>query len=142
MDVIADILLIAATLGAGIYCLVLARRLSRFTDLENGMGGAIAVLSTKVDEMTKALRDAQTLAEGSSDALTDLTERADGVAQRLELMVAALHDVPEVQATDEPVMPETPPASADTSQMQTEGSRQGTATLFRSSRNTFLEAAE
>ena len=41
MDLIADIFLIAGALGAGFYCIVLSRRLSRFTDLENGVGGAV-----------------------------------------------------------------------------------------------------
>jgi hypothetical protein len=37
MALIADFLLGAATLGALLYCAVLARRLSRFSDLEKGM---------------------------------------------------------------------------------------------------------
>ena len=59
MEMIADILLISGALGAGLYCVVLSRRLSRFTNLEKGVGGAIAVLSSQVDDMTKALEEAQ-----------------------------------------------------------------------------------
>ena len=59
MEVIADILLVAGALGAGFYCFILARRLSRFTDLENGVGGAVAVLSAQVDDLTKTLGAAQ-----------------------------------------------------------------------------------
>jgi uncharacterized membrane protein YedE/YeeE len=40
---IADILLAAGAFGAAAYCYILAGRLKRFTTLENGMGGAIAV---------------------------------------------------------------------------------------------------
>ena len=47
MNLIADILLVAGALGAGIYCFVLARRLSKFNDLESGVGGAVAVLSAQ-----------------------------------------------------------------------------------------------
>ena len=43
MEMVADILLVAGALGAGFYCYILARRLSRFNDLENGVGGAVAV---------------------------------------------------------------------------------------------------
>ena len=57
MDLIADIFLIAGALGAGFYCIVLSRRLSRFTDLENGVGGAVAILSQQVDDLTRALDD-------------------------------------------------------------------------------------
>ena len=94
MAFIADILLIAGALGAGFYCIILSRRLTKFTDLEKGMGGAIAVLSVQVDDLTKLLQKAQTTAAGSSSSLEDLTGRAEGAAKRLELLVASLHDLP------------------------------------------------
>jgi len=59
MNQIADILLVAGALGAGFYCFILARRLSRFNDLENGVGGAVAVLSAQVDDLTRALAAAR-----------------------------------------------------------------------------------
>ena len=61
MQVIADIFLGAGALGAAVYCLVLARRLNRFNDLEKGVGGAVAVLSSQVDDLTSALTEAQAL---------------------------------------------------------------------------------
>jgi hypothetical protein len=94
MDMIADILLVAGALGAGFYCFVLARRLSRFNDLENGVGGAVAVLSAQVDDLTRTLAAAQGSAADSSASLTDLTTRAEDAAQKLELLVASLHDLP------------------------------------------------
>ncbi|MFN3144285.1 MAG: hypothetical protein ACE368_03025 [Paracoccaceae bacterium] len=96
MELIADILLISGALGAGFYCVVLSRRLTRFTDLEKGVGGAVAVLSAQVDDMTRTLKSAQGAASGSGAALAELTDRADGVARRLELLVAAMHDLPPV----------------------------------------------
>ena len=94
MELIADILLIAGALGAGLYCVVLSRRLNKFTDLERGVGGAIAVLSSQVDDMTAALDEARTATNSSASSLTALTGRAEGVAQRLELLVASMHDLP------------------------------------------------
>lgn len=94
MDLIADILLISGALGAGLYCVVLSRRLNRFTNLEKGVGGAIAVLSSQVDDMTKALDEARTATTSSASSLQALTGRAEGVAQRLELLVASMHDLP------------------------------------------------
>lgn len=94
MELIADILLVAGALGAGFYCHVLARRLSRFNDLENGVGGAVAVLSAQVDDLTKTLCNAQTTAAGSMESLDGLTDRAETVAKRLELLVASMHDLP------------------------------------------------
>ncbi|WP_101067131.1 hypothetical protein [Roseovarius salinarum] len=95
MELIADILLVAGALGAGVYCYVLARRLSRFNDLENGVGGAVAVLSAQVDDLTKTLEAAQTTANESTRSLDGLTDRAENVAKRLELLVASMHDLPE-----------------------------------------------
>lgn len=103
MEFIADILLVAGALGAGFYCYVLARRLTRFNDLENGMGGAVAVLSAQVDDLSATLKEAQTISGGSTEALSDLTHRAEIVAQRLELMMASMHDIP---AQDAPSPPE------------------------------------
>jgi len=106
MELISDILLVAATLGASIYCVILSRRLRRFTDLEKGVGGAIAVLSAQVDDMTKTLAHAQDSAERSTGSLAGLTSQAETVAKRLELMVASLHDLPEVPEA----APKLPPA--------------------------------
>ncbi|MBT8156081.1 hypothetical protein KMP13_19900 [Epibacterium ulvae] len=94
MDLIADILLAAGALGAGFYCFVLSRRLKKFNNLEKGVGGAVAVLSSQVDDLNKSLQDAQTISNNSSQKLQQLTGRAEGVAQRLELMMASMHDLP------------------------------------------------
>jgi len=73
MTLIADLFLVAGALGAGFYCFVLSRRLRNFTDLEKGVGGAVAVL-------------------------TAVSERAEGAARHLELLVASLHDLPHEKA--------------------------------------------
>lgn len=93
MELIADILLVAGALGAGLYCFVLSRRLRRFTDLEKGVGGAVAVLSSQADELKKSLDSARAASDQSGESLKGLTVRAESVAQRLELMMASMHDV-------------------------------------------------
>jgi hypothetical protein len=95
VDLIADILLVAGALGAGFYCFVLSKRLNRFNDLEKGVGGAVAVLSSQVDDLNKSLKSAQSVSAGSNVALDELTTRAEAVSQRLELLMASMHDVPE-----------------------------------------------
>jgi len=108
MEFIADILLVAGALGAGFYCYVLARRLSRFNDLETGVGGAVAVLSMQVDDLTKTLQVAQASAGASTESLVDLTDRAESVAKRLELMVASMHDIPDSAPAPRPPEPQSP----------------------------------
>ena len=93
MELIADILLAAGALGAGFYCLVLSRRLKRFNDLEKGVGGAVAVLSSQVDDLNKSLVAARKMSDGSSQALEQLTGRAESVSHKLELMMASMHDI-------------------------------------------------
>lgn len=110
MELIADIFLAAGALGAGIYCFVLGRRLNRFNDLEKGVGGAVAVLSAQVDDLTKTLAAAQATAATSAQTLTDLTERAETMAKRLELQMASMHDIPEARpvAQHTPIKQHTP----------------------------------
>lgn len=95
MELIADILLVAGAIGAGFYCFVLSRRLNRFNDLEKGVGGAVAVLSAQVEDLKNSLNEAKLASDGSNDALESLTQRAENATQKLELMMASLHDVAE-----------------------------------------------
>ena len=110
MDLVSDSLLLAATFGAALYCHVLARRLRRFTALETGMGGAIAVLSAQVDDMTRAVQQAQGAASGAERRLQVLVQRAEEVAGRLELMIAALHDLPDESPSVAATRPKRPRA--------------------------------
>ncbi|MGB7240849.1 MAG: hypothetical protein WBC93_02030 [Sulfitobacter sp.] len=102
MEIIADIFLAVGAMGAGIYCFVLGGRLNRFNNLEKGVGGAVAVLSAQVDDLTKTLSAAQSTASASAQTLTNLTERAEDMSRRLELQMASLHDIPERPDAVEP----------------------------------------
>lgn len=95
MAMIADILLMSGAIAAGFYCWMLSRRLRRFTDLEQGVGGAVAVLSAQVDDLTKALAQARATAKTSVTSLNTANERAETAARRLELLMASMHDLPE-----------------------------------------------
>lgn len=96
MGFVADILLASGAFGAALYCYLLSNRLKRFNALETGMGGAIAVLSAQVDDMTRALNAANGASHKSSLALEDQLGRAESAAQRIELLLASLHDLPEI----------------------------------------------
>ena len=141
MDLIADILLIAGAVGAAFYCIVLSRRLSRFNDLEKGVGGAIAVLSAQVDDMTKTLAQAQSSANGSNKSLMTLTSRAEDVAKRLELMVAAMHDIPETNTETKEDPPE-PDVVSFSHHPASSKQNPEEEMLFRSQRKYAPEAAE
>lgn len=99
MTLIADILLVAGALGAAFYCMILSRRLNRFNNLEKGVGGAVAILSVQVDDMTKTLEKARLAASDSTSSLESLTGKAEDVAKRLELLMASMHDLPSPSKT-------------------------------------------
>lgn len=105
MAIIADILLTAGALAAGFYCFILSRRLRKFTDLEQGVGGAIAVLSVQVDDLSKALAQAEAASARSAQSLASQSKSAEDMAKRLELLIASLHDLPEPGAADRPIDP-------------------------------------
>lgn len=98
MTLIADFLMAAGAFSVSVYCMVLSRRLKRFTALESAMGGAIAVLSAQVDDMTKALERARASAQKSSTGLDDQVRRAEAAAARLDLILASMHDLPDEPA--------------------------------------------
>lgn len=143
MELISNMLMIAGSFGAAIYCYVLAQRLKRFTTLETGMGGAIAVLSAQVDDMTVALEAARDAANGSASSLETLTLRGEAVAKRLELLVAALHDLPEPAVPDRGIAqpPVAPSALAVPEDPASEDDRRLRFVRRRVTRDT-LEAAE
>lgn len=103
MDLISDILLMCAALGAALYCHVLARRLRRLQNLKEGIGGAVASLSVQVEGLTKALKSAQKLAGEATETVSERTKRAEQVADRLELLVASMHDLETKSRSEERV---------------------------------------
>lgn len=91
---LADLTLLVAAIGAGTYCFVLSKRLSRLSSIDKGLGGAIAVLSAQVDDMTNVLAEAR---KGSDRASADLQEKINSASKlinELEIMMAAFHDLP------------------------------------------------
>lgn len=95
MELISDLLILSAAIGSAVYCIALSRRLRRFTDLETGVGGAVAVLSAQVSDLQKAISDAKGAAESTRKITVDQVARAEAAARRLELLVASLHDMDE-----------------------------------------------
>ena len=95
MEIIANILVGFGAFLAAVYSFVLSKRLRRFSNLEEGMGAAIAVLSTQVSDMSIAIERANLSARSSGRKLEEITSRAEIVARRLERLIASLHDIPE-----------------------------------------------
>ncbi|WP_294930115.1 hypothetical protein [uncultured Paracoccus sp.] len=58
-DLIPQFLLLAFSAALAVFCFTLSRRLKRLNNLESGLGGAIAVMSSEVDRLERTIRAAQ-----------------------------------------------------------------------------------
>lgn len=94
MEFLSDILLATAAIGAAIFCLVLSRRLRALTTLDNGLGSAVVILSSQVDDLARTLKSAQDTARKSAEKLDAQTRRAESACRQIELLMASLHDLP------------------------------------------------
>lgn len=83
MDLIADLLLIAAALGAAFYCFILSRRLSTLNSAEGGIGEAIATFSKQVARLEEAL-------EGSRERAEDVDQRLRATMEQAEKLESTL----------------------------------------------------
>jgi hypothetical protein len=92
MDVLMDGLLTAATLFAGGYCWVLARRVNALKSLDKGLGGAIVTLTRQVELARTTLEEARAAAGDTREELGQLITHADTAAGQLRLLLAATRD--------------------------------------------------
>ncbi|MDQ7776243.1 hypothetical protein [Paracoccus aminovorans] len=73
---VLQIALIAFTIGLSGFCFTLARRLRKLNDLESGLGGAIAVMTSEIGRLEKSILLAKAEATSATQALADEIERA------------------------------------------------------------------
>jgi hypothetical protein len=89
MEILADIAIGSGALLAAAYCMLLSRRLRAFTRLDGDVGRAIALLSSQVDQLTRALSAAESGAANRESTLGMQIAAAEQAARRLELLMAA-----------------------------------------------------
>lgn len=102
MDVLMDGLLMTATLFAGCYCWVLARRVRDLKSLDKGLGGAIVTLTRQVELARTTLEEARAASTGSRQELGEAIARADAAAGQLRLLLAAADDPRPARAPQSP----------------------------------------
>ncbi|MEM6623707.1 MAG: hypothetical protein AAF674_15870 [Pseudomonadota bacterium] len=88
MSLIADGLLIATCLTAAIYCYVLGGRLKRFSSTEEGVGKQVRDLNLALEETRAALKEAQSGAAATADALSAEMARAKKLSAELQAVAA------------------------------------------------------
>jgi hypothetical protein len=92
MQMLMDGLLMAASLFAGIYCWILARRVHDLKSLDKGLGGSIVTLTRQVELARTTLEESRGAAAESREELGKLIARAELSAKQLRLIVAASRD--------------------------------------------------
>lgn len=73
---ILQIALLGFSLGLACFCFVLARRLRKLNDLESGLGGAIAVMTSEIGRLERAIQAAKAEALLATEGLAGEIERA------------------------------------------------------------------
>ncbi len=73
---ILQIFLITFSVGLSGFCFTLARRLRKLNDLESGLGGAIAVMTSEIGRLEKSILLAKAEATRATQSLADEIERA------------------------------------------------------------------
>lgn len=103
MALLTDGLLTAATLFAGGYCWVLARRVNDLKDLDKGLGGSIVTLTRQIELARGTLEEARTAARETRHDLGQLSARAEAAASQLRLLLATVQEPEAERAAPQPV---------------------------------------
>lgn len=93
MNLIADGLLIATALTAAIYCHVLARRLRRLGNLDEGLGARIGALDSTLNETRAALAETQQRIEQIRSGATSASERLKRDITKAKQMIEELEAI-------------------------------------------------
>lgn len=94
MSLIADGLMIVAGLTAGLYCLVLSRRLRQLSDSGQGIGAQIRALTEAIAETRAAVGEARRGADDSAARLGREIRKAEGMVAELRAVIAAAESAP------------------------------------------------
>lgn len=89
MELMMNGLLTVATLFAGGYCWVLARRVQNLKSLDKGLGGSIVALTRQIELARTTLEEARAASKASHQDLAQLVAKADAAAGQLRMLIAA-----------------------------------------------------
>lgn len=68
--------LLVFSIGLSVFCLLLSRRLRKLNDLETGLGGAIAVMTSEIGRLERSIQAAKNEAMLATQGLAGEIERA------------------------------------------------------------------
>lgn len=113
MDLLMNGLLMAASLFAGGYCWVLARRVRDLKSLDKGLGAAIVTLTRQIELARVTLDEARASSRDTRQDLAQLVAKADAAGNQLRLLLAA---APKPSPAPFQLAEETPPKPVPTAE--------------------------
>lgn len=112
MDLLMNGLLTAATLFAGGYCWILARRVRDLKNLDQGLGGSIVTLTRQIELARATLDEARASARDNRQDLIQLVGRAESASGQLKLLLAAIRHPEPPEAKPPAAAPAAEPLAA------------------------------
>ena len=100
MEIMIDIILMATTLAAVIFCFVLSKRLNAFKQSAANLGATIASLSETVAEARSTVVLAKENSAEGVEQLTPLVEEAQSLIPELNSLLDVLSDLAEVKLAE------------------------------------------
>ncbi|AUH64505.1 hypothetical protein [Paracoccus zhejiangensis] len=85
LDTAMECGIIAGSALLMVFCTILARRLRRLNDLEQGLGGAIAVMAAEIDRLEQSIRLARQEAMSAGEVLAAEVQKAQSERARWDL---------------------------------------------------------
>ncbi|SFJ42216.1 hypothetical protein [Jannaschia pohangensis] len=114
LTLLSDLIFVAATVGMALWCRVLTKRLRAFNDLEKGLSGTIAAMSTQVDDLKASISAATAYRDDRLERLEAANSSADDRIGRMEMLMASLEELEQETAdrllSDAEVMPDSVPS--------------------------------
>ncbi|MCA8887617.1 MAG: hypothetical protein KDA46_02230 [Parvularculaceae bacterium] len=100
MELIVNLVLLATSGAAAVYCYILSIRLKKLNDTRAGLGASIAAMSTALDQTKHTLTVAREASLESIERLTALLEEGQRLAPELTQLMDALDELASIAADD------------------------------------------
>lgn len=100
MEIIINIILLATSGSAAVYCFVLNKKLDTLRKTENGLGASVAAMSKSIDDAREAVRDANAASSQSIKELAPLIEESKAIYPKLNELIDIISELSEIAVSE------------------------------------------
>jgi hypothetical protein len=90
MQLIFDLILLAASAAAAVYCFVLSARLKKLNDVRSGLGASVVSMSAMLDQTRLTLEQSKRATVETEQRLRAVIEHAEKIAPEIEILLDAV----------------------------------------------------